>query len=198
MVIDRIHDRVPPKSKDGDYWEIARSGESKEEKKRDEDKGRRQRELDAFGESSDFIQLLTKDPRTYKREKIDTTRITKFTFRGVSTHREKAILEVDISLTDGTLIRSAQMALSRQEGMRLISRKPGDEILAAPLIQGATYLTVALPQKAPPTSRVTETVSNSFDTSVTAPFRGWVWYYYLLAVFLGLGIAGLLYIFFTG
>jgi hypothetical protein len=195
MVIDRIHDRVPPKSKDGDYWEIARSGETKEEKKRDEDKGRRQREMDSFGESSDFIQLLTKDPRTYKREKIDATRISKFTFRGVSTHREKAILEVDISLTDGTLIRSAQLALSRQEGMKLISRKPGDEILAAPLIQGASYLTVALPQKNITTNRPEE-ISAAQDANTAAPGKSLDWYFYLLFALLGLGVAGLLYIFF--
>jgi hypothetical protein len=197
MVIDRIHDRVPPKSKDGDYWEIARSGETKEEKKRDEDKDRRQRELDSFGESSDFIQLLTKDPRTYKREKIDTTQITKFVFRGVSTHREKAILEVDISLSDGTLICSAQLALSRQEGMKFISRKPGDEILAAPLLQGASYLTVALPQKPVPTNRPAAP-SSLPETVATRQWMGLSWYSYLLFGFLGLGVAGLLYIFFTG
>jgi hypothetical protein len=197
MVIDRIHDRVPPKSKDGDYWEIARSGESKEEKKRDEDKGRRQRELDAFGESSDFIQLLTKDPRTYKREKIDTARIAKFTFRGVSTHREKAILELDISLHDGTLIRSAQMAISRQEGMKFISRKPGEEILTEPLLQGASYLTVALPQKNVSSLKSPES-SPPFESPEVKTAGRLEWYYYLLFGFLGLGVAGLLYIFFMG
>ena len=197
MVIDRIHDRMPPKSKDGDYWEIARSGESKEEKKRDEDKGRRQREQDAFGESSDFIQLLSKDPRTYKREKIDATQITKFTFRGISTHREKAILEVDISLADGTLIRSAQMAISREAGMKFISRKPGEEILAAPLIQGASHLTVALPQKNP-APRESHEMSLASAPMETATPIGLNWYHYLLFGFLGLALAGLIYIFFTG
>lgn len=197
MVVDRIHDRMPPKSKDGDYWEIARSGESKEEKKRDEDKGRRQRELDVFGESSDFIQLLSKDPRTYKREKIDATQITKFTFRGISTHREKAILEVDISMADGTLIRSAQVAISRQEGMKFISRKPGEEILAAPLIQGASHLTVALPQKTTPPRGAPE-IAPASASGGTAPWDGLNWYHYLLFGFLGLAVAGLIYIFFTG
>lgn len=197
MVIDRIHDRVPKTNKEGDYWEISRSSETKGDKKRDEEQGRRRREQDAFGESSDFIQLLTKDPRTYKREKLDTARISQFTFRGVSTHREKAILEVDIRLKDGTLIRSAQLAISRTEGMKFISRKPGDDILVEPLIQGATHLTIALPQKPGPPRAAPRAEEETGDGAMGNK-KVLEWYYYLLFGILGLSILAMVYVFIMG
>ena len=192
MAIDRIHDRVP-KTQEGDHWEISKTKETKEEKKRDEDKQRRQREQDVFGESSDFIQLLSKDPRKYKREKIDSAQIDKFTFRGVSTHREKAILEVDISLRDGTLIKGAQVAVSRQEGMKYISRKIGEDIVVDQLVQGGSYLTVALPQRRAPTA------SRQPDRAQAGPLitdaARMEWYYYLLFGILFVAVLALIYVF---
>jgi hypothetical protein len=95
------------------------------------------------------------------------------------------------------MIRSAQLAVSRQEGMKFISRKSGEEILAAPLLQGISYLTVALPQKAPPTNKPSENSSPS-ETILLPQWQALTWYHYLLFGFLGLGVAGLIYIFFLG
>ena len=194
MPVDRIHDRVS-QTQEGDAWEVKATTETKGEKKRDEEKGRRQREQDSFGESSDFIQLLSKDPRKYKREKIDSAQISKFTFRGVSTHRERAILEVDITLNDGTLIRGAQVAISRPEGMKFISRKIGEEIVVNQLVQGGTYLSVALPQQ----THEGKAAPAVPDSAVAAPSirTRLEWYYYLIFVVLGLAVMALVYIFLT-
>lgn len=195
MAIDRIHDRVP-KLREGDQFEVKATTETKEEKKRDEEKGRRQREMDSFGESSDFIQLLSKDPKRYKREKIHTDQISKFTFRGVSTHREKAILEVDISLSDGTLLKGAQMAVSRQEGMKFISRKPGEDIVMETLVKGGSILTVAIPKKAPVRVPKQEaTVQPGVADTATPRLE---WYYFLIFGVLIFAILALLYVFVTG
>lgn len=192
MVIDRIHDRVQ-KSGEGDPWEVKATTETKEEKKRDEEKGRRQREQDSFGETSDFIQLLSKDPRKYRREKIDTSQISDFTYRGISTHRENAILEVDISLIDGTLIQGAQVAISRQEGMKFISRKPGEPIVLDQLVKGGSFLTVALPQKVPPRSRSADSMTTP---EVVLPVKTRLeWYYYLIFGILIFALIALVYIF---
>jgi len=143
-VVDRIE-----KTRQVDPWQIAATKETKEEKKRDESGGSGQENKDSFGETSDFIQLLTKDPTKFVSEKIASTQISGFTFRGVSTHREKALLEVDITLANGTLIKGAQVALTRQEGMRYLSRRPGEEIVVDQLVQG-TFLTIARPQNPDP------------------------------------------------
>lgn len=196
MAIDRIHDRVPKVDKSGDYWEVAQTQESKEEKKRDEDKGRRQREQDAFGESSDFTQLLAKDPRQYRRQELDTSQISKFTFRGISTHREKAVVEVDIALSDGTLIRGAQVAISRQEGLKFISRKPGDQIVVDQLVKGASQLNVAIPKKPEARSQIPASPQNlPADLDEEKPHLGW--FYYLMLGVLILAVVALIYIFFS-
>ncbi len=146
-MVDRIE-----KTTKADYWKISSTKETKEEKKREEKGQSGQEAKDSFGESSDFIQLLAKDPRKYKSEKIDSTQIKGMVFRGVSTHRDKALLEVDISLANGSFVRGAQIALTRQEGMRLLSRKSGEELVVDQIVRG-TFLTVAIPQKegsAPP------------------------------------------------
>lgn len=139
-MVDRIE-----KTRNVDPWQIAETKETKEEKKRDESGASGQEAKDSFGETSDFIQLLSKDPKKFQSEQIASTQIKGFTFRGVSTHREKALLEVDITLSNGTLIQGAQIALSRQEGMRYLSRRPGEEIVADQLVKG-TFLTIARPQ----------------------------------------------------
>lgn len=139
-MVDRIE-----KTRNVDPWQIAETKETKEDKKRDESGASGQEAKDSFGETSDFIQLLSKDPKKFQSEQIASTQITGFTFRGVSTHREKALLEVDITLSNGTLIQGAQIALSRQEGMRFLSRRPGEEIVADQLVKG-TFLTIARPK----------------------------------------------------
>ncbi|HKX13462.1 MAG TPA: hypothetical protein VJP40_09940 [bacterium] len=139
-MVDRIE-----KTRNVDPWQIAATKETKEDKKRDESGNSGQEPKDSFGETSDFIQLLAKDPKKFQSEQIASTQIKGFTFRGVSTHREKALLEVDITLSNGTLIQGAQIALSRQEGMRYLSRRPGEEIVADQLVKG-TFLTIARPQ----------------------------------------------------
>lgn len=139
-MVDRIE-----KTRNVDPWQIAATKETKEDKKRDDGGNSGQEAKDSFGETSDFIQLLAKDPKKFQSEQIASTQIKGFTFRGVSTHREKALLEVDITLSNGTLIQGAQIALSRQEGMRYLSRRPGEEIVADQLVKG-TFLTIARPQ----------------------------------------------------
>lgn len=194
MPIDRIHDRVQ-QSQEGDSLGIRATTETKEEKKRDEDKGRRQREQDSFGESSDFIQLLSKDPRQFERKKLDSSQISKFTFRGISTHREKAILEIDIALSDGTLLKGAQVAVSRQEGMKYISRKPGEYIVVDQLVKGGRDLTIALPQKTVAAKHIRDTTQ--IDFNVKPVKTGIEWYFYLVIGILILAVIALGYIFVT-
>jgi hypothetical protein len=148
-VVDRIE-----KTRNVDPWQIAATKETKEDKKRDEGGASGQEAKDSFGETSDFIQLLVKDPKKFQSEQIASTQIKGFVFRGVSTHREKALLEVDITLSNGSLIQGAQIALSRQEGMRYLSRRPGEEIVADQLVKG-TFLTIARPQHEAPSPEAT-------------------------------------------
>lgn len=195
MAIDRIHDRVS-NTREGDYWEISGTKETKEEKKRDEDKGRRQREQDSFGETSDFIQMLSKDPRQYQRKKLDVAQISQFTFRSVSTHREKAIVEVDISLSDGTLLKGAQIALSREIGMRLISRKPGEVLAMDQLVKGISELNIALPQK-PMAHSGAVIIQQTTKSAVLNPKSGSTWFIYALVGILAFALIALIYIFMT-
>lgn len=175
-MVDRIEN-----TRNVDPWQIAATKETKEDKKRDEGGSTGQETKDSFGETSDFIQLLSKDPKKFQSEQIASTQIKGFTFRGVSTHREKALLEVDITLSNGTLIQGAQIALSRQEGMRFLSRRPGEEIVADQLVKG-TFLTIARPKHeahAPETpAPATEASSPAALPAVPAP-AGLSWAYYL-------------------
>ncbi len=194
-MVDRIN-----KLGDANYWKLQSASHTKEEKKRQE-KDRHsepeedQSHRDSFGESSDFIQLLSKDPAKYRRENLDTSQISGFTFRGVSTHREQSVVEVDIRMSDGTLIRNAQVALSRQEGMKFLSRKPGDSIVLESLVKG-TLLTVALPQR--DVSSLSTPWQESLPAPVPSDFRGGSsWYYYLGFAVLFLSVVALIYVFVT-
>ena len=178
-MVDRIE-----KTRPTDSWVVDATKETKEDKKRDDSGAQGQENKDSFGESSDFVQLLSKDPRKFVSEKIASTQISGFTYRGVSTHRDTALLEVDIALSNGTLIKGAQVALSRQEGMRYISRRPGEEIIVDQLVKG-TFLTVARPQHheapagthseaaAPEAAKVPLSVE---DLTVTRAGLGWSYY----------------------
>lgn len=193
-VVDRIE-----KSRQVDPWSISATKETKEDKKRDESGSKGQESKDSFGESSDFVQLLSKDPRKFVSEKIASQQISAFTYRGVSTHRDKALLEVDITLANGTLIKGAQVALSRQEGMRYISRRPGEDIVVDQLVKG-TFLTVARPQHhEAPTSNSPGTMAEPARgatgvESLTVARSGLSWSYYL--GFGAMAIAVLLLIYF--
>lgn len=189
MVIDRI------KKPSQEYWKVNASTETKGDKKREQKQAQDQEagKRDSFGESSDFIQLFSKDPRKFKTEKIATSEIKGFTFRGVSTHREKALLEVDISFADGTLIRGAQVALNRHEGMKLISRKPGEVLVLDSLMRGS-FLTVALPQ-AGSEKRSVGPIEKVVPAVEEAEVPGLAWYYYLGGGAFLLGIILLIYIF---
>lgn len=193
-MVDRIE-----KTDRASHWKIASTKETKEEKKR-EDKGQsgQQEPRDSFGETSDFIQLLAKDPRKYSSEKIAAAQISGFTFRGVSTHREKAIVEVDISMINGTLIKGAQIAVNRAQGMQFISRRPGEELVVDQIVKG-TILAVAVPQVHRNDVPVAPKVS---ETPVLAPETGWKargfnWSYLLGLSALLLAILLLIYIFMT-
>lgn len=141
-MIDRVDKVGAPEP-----WRVKASKKASKDKKRQQDTSDSddQQQRNNFEESSDFIQLLTKDPRKFKSTQLDTGRITALTYRGISTHREKAILEVDIAMQDGTLLHGAQLALSRQEGLLYISKAPGDNLAMDHLIQGSA-ITVALPE----------------------------------------------------
>lgn len=192
-MVDRIE-----KTRQVDPWMIGATKETKEDKKRDEGGSQGQENKDSFGESSDFVQLLSKDPRKFVSEKIASTQISAFTYRGVSTHRDTALLEVDITLANGTLIKGAQVAISRQEGMRYISRRPGEDIVVDQLVQG-TFLTVARPQhhEVPagisPASGTPANASSGVDSLIVTR-RGLTWSYYI--GFGAMAIAVLLLIYF--
>lgn len=189
-MIDRIN-----KAGDSNYWRVKATSESKEDKKRDDERGRGQGQRDSFGETSDFIQLISKDPKKYRRQEIDTSQISSFTFRGVSTHREKAILEVDITLADGTLLKGAQVALSRQEGMKFLSRKVGEPIVASQLVKG-TAMTVAIPQiESVASQKTTSPAPRAQEKARTETKLAWYYYVGFLILFGAMG--ALLYIFIT-
>jgi len=158
-----------------EYWQVAATRETKEEKKREEKGG--QEKKDSFEETSDFIQLLTKDPAKFSRENLSSTQIKGFTFRGVSTHREKSLLEVDISLANGQLIKGAQIALTRQEGMRYISRRPGEQLVVDQIVKG-TFLTVAVPTKAAENQAAMENTDSRIALP-EPPRTGVNWFYVL-------------------
>jgi hypothetical protein len=188
-VVDRIE-----KTDRAELWKISSTKETKEEKKRDE-KGRSgQEQKDSFGETSDFIQLLSKDPRKYKSDKIAAAQIQGFTFRGISTIREKAILEVDISLANGTLLKGAQIALNRVDGMQYISRRPGEELVVDQIVKG-TFLTVALPQKelTPSSEKISHVAPESEKNKIS--FTRFSWSYYLGFGAMFVAILLLIYIF---
>lgn len=193
-MVNRIH-----KTGEDGYWKVSASGEAKKDKKRDQDSnqedGRRRQQKSHFGETSDFVNLLTKDSKTFKQANIDTNRIRGFTFSSISTQHDKAILEVDISLTDGSMIKGAHLAVSRQEGMKYISRKPGEAIGAEQLVQGS-ILTVALPQK---TSSETTTKAEPVQATLTARemASSLNWYYYVGFGAILLAILFLIFIFLT-
>lgn len=189
-MVDRIE-----KTRQVDAWKIGATNETKEEKKRDESgAGSGKENKDSFGETSDFVQLLSKDPRKFVSEKISSTQISGFTYRGVSTHRDTALIEVDIALANGSLIRGAQLAVSRQEGMRYISRKPGEEIVVDQLVKG-TFLTIARPQHHDAPHGPGEAPAPVFQASPeAAPKTGIAWSYYL--GFGAMAIAVLLLIYF--
>lgn len=195
-MVDRIE-----KSRPVDPWMIGATKETKEDKKRDEGGAQGQESKDSFGESSDFVQLLSKDPRKFVSEKIASNQISAFTYRGVSTHRDSALLEVDITLANGTLIKGAQVALSRQEGMRYISRRPGEDIVVDQLVKG-TFLTVARPQQheaapaptAPAAPQAGGSPAEAGVESLKVVRTGLTWSYYL--GFGAMAIAVLLLIYF--
>lgn len=188
-MVDRIDKIRKP-----ELWEVAATKETKEEKKRDEQGQGGQEAKDTFGETSDFTHLLAKDPRKFSSEKIATTQITGFTFRAISTHREKALLEVDISMANGALIQGAQVAVSRQEGMKYISRRPGEQIVVDQIVKG-TFLTVALPHK----EKVRQISEVSQPGIVLNPEKtrgGWSWSYYLGIVVMVIAAVLLIYVVF--
>lgn len=179
-----------------DPWEVAATKETKEEKKREQQHPGQEQQKDSFEETSDFIQLLAKDPAKFSRETLAANQIKGFTFRGVSTHREKSLLEVDISLSNGTLIKGAQVALTRQEGMRFLSRRPGEEIVADQLVKG-TFLTVAVPQRhpaAPPAGTAAPTASVP-EPAAALPRTRLSWFYYFGVVALLFAMVLLVYLF---
>ncbi|HEX5033557.1 MAG TPA: hypothetical protein VFW62_03680, partial [bacterium] len=110
-----------------------------------------------------------------------STQIKGFVFRGVSTHREKALLEVDITLSNGNLIQGAQIALTRQEGMRYLSRRPGEEIVADQLVKG-TFLTIARPKveaHGPEAASVSAVAPEPASTAPVPALSRLNWAYYL-------------------
>jgi hypothetical protein len=191
-----VIERIEKTNRPTDPWKITAAKETKEDKKRDQQSSTSQEERDSFGETSDFIQLLTKDPKKFKTDKIESGQIAGLIFRGVSTHREKALLEVDISLHSGLLIQGAQIALSRQEGMQYLSRKPGDNLVVEQIVKG-TFLTVAVPQKehesAPsPHSQPSQAMS---QPPVIENLKSWNWSYYLGLAAMGVALLLLIYFF---
>lgn len=180
------------KIRGGEYWQVAATKETKEEKKQGEKGSPGQEQKDSFGETSDFIQLLAKDPRKFSRETLTTNQIKGLTFRSISTNRDKSLLEVDINLTNGTLIKGAQIALSRQEGMRYLSRRPGEQIVVDQIVQG-TFLTVAVPQRSAAGSEALPPP----DAAEEVPQAPLNWFYYLGLGALAIALALLVYVFFS-
>ncbi|HCU25840.1 MAG TPA: hypothetical protein DF383_12550 [Deltaproteobacteria bacterium] len=181
-----------------DTWKVDAAKQTKEDKNRNGSQaGQESRDRDSFEETSDFTQLLSKDPRKFISEKIPSTQISGFVFRGISTHRDRALLEVDIALADGSLIKGAQIALSRQEGMRYLSRPPGEEIVVDQLVKG-TFLTIARPERdleeARPQRQSGETIAPPPPVGQMPRVAAMTWNYVL--GFGAMGIAILLLIYF--
>ncbi|MFO1518573.1 MAG: hypothetical protein U1F57_02745 [bacterium] len=126
-MVDRIE-----KLKPAEYWKIQAAADPKKDKrgKSDEEKqqDQHQDQHSSFEEKPDWNRLIAKD--SGKRETLNIHRgdIQSLLFKGVSTARDMASLEVDIVMSDGSRQDSALIAVSRAEGLKLVHYKPGDPI----------------------------------------------------------------------
>jgi len=120
-MVDRI-DKLKPTN----YWKLQATAEAKKDKRGqsgEDNKG----DPDSFEEKPDWNRLIVKEE---KRETLNiySGDIQSVLFKGVSTSRDQASLEVDIILKDGSRKDSALISLSKTEGFKWMHHKVGDPL----------------------------------------------------------------------
>ncbi|MBL7686098.1 MAG: hypothetical protein JNK65_08720 [Deltaproteobacteria bacterium] len=124
-MVDRI-DKLKP----SEYWKLEGSNETKKDKKRDSESEEKFKQASSFEEKNDWNRLITKE---LKREPltVKTVHIQSLRFKGLTSSREQASVEVDLSLKDGSQWNSALLAVSRNQGLKLLHYQAGEEIPVA-------------------------------------------------------------------
>ncbi len=128
------------------YWAVDalnKSDEDRKQKKDDnkEDNERKQHELDDF---SDFTKLLQKNPANFQHLEVHKEEVKSVFFRAVSTQGHQATLELDVQFQDDSIERGVRLAVSREEGMGYLSKKPGDNLVVDHLFKGSSILTMGI------------------------------------------------------
>src|SRR5262249_27750803 len=73
-------------------------------------------------------RLIAKDSGQRETFNLLTRNIKSIEFKGVSTWRDQAALEVDVLLEDGTRKDSALISIPRAQGLKLVHHRPGDPV----------------------------------------------------------------------
>ncbi len=143
-MVDRIE-----KIKSTDYWKVEGTHDPKKDKREESGGGQEQRS--SFDEKTDWTRLISKDAVPRETLNIPVQSIEKFIFKGVSTWRDVAALEMDILLKEGGLKKSALVSIPRMEGLKLVHCQPGQELNLGFLTQSESLRVAVLapPQVSP-------------------------------------------------
>jgi hypothetical protein len=122
-MVDRIE-----KLKSLEPWKIAESAETKKDKREQSKEEKKKDEGSSFEGKTDWNRLIAKDLGRRETFNILTRNIKSLEFKGVSTWRDQAALEVNVLLEDGTRKDSALISIPRAQGLKLVHHHPGDTI----------------------------------------------------------------------
>jgi hypothetical protein len=122
-MVDRIE-----KLKSSEPWKIAESAETKKDKREQSKEEGKRDDRSSFGEKTDWNRLIAKDSGPRETLNLLTSNIKSLEFKGVSTWRDQAALEVDVLLEDGTRKDSALISIPRAQGLKLVHHHPGDSV----------------------------------------------------------------------
>ncbi len=122
-MVDRIE-----KTKSSHYWKIDGGLDLKKDQEEQSSEKGQQENPSKFDEKTDWTRLISKDSVPRETVNLPLKSIQTLLFRGVSTWRDRASLEVDLILKDGTRTNSALLSISRSEGLKLVHVKPGQSL----------------------------------------------------------------------
>src|SRR5215510_13661631 len=122
-MVDRIE-----KLKSAEPWKVAESAETKKDKREQSKEERKRDDRSSFGEKTDWSRLIAKDSGQRETLSLLTRNIKSLEFKGVSTWRDQAALEVDVLLEDGSRKDSALISIPRAQGLKLVHHRSGDPV----------------------------------------------------------------------
>jgi len=122
FMVDRIGKLKPTET-----WKLQGAAETKKDKRGQSDEEKKGNQESIFEEKPDWNRLIAKEG---KRETLNiyAKDIQVIQFKGVSTGRDSASLEVDILLKDGTRKDSALISISKTESLKWMHQKVGDPL----------------------------------------------------------------------